>query len=333
MAASIVTATGSDAAPPRRRPTSAERRLFRSTPRLDARFPVLLRGDGTVQIGMSPALAVVVRPPDGFGPRCLAALLRQLDGSTRLDRALRRTGLPLAHAGPILDELTRAGLLTLGPEERVPRSMVTVHGAGPLADRLREHLPAIGVQVRASGTHPDDEFAVEAAASSVTILAGQAVVEPGIRRMLHEAAMPHLHVRLRDGSGVVGPVVLPGRTACLGCGDLHRRDRDPAWPRLMVQQMGRRGHGDAPTVMVTVGVTADLLRTYLLAACRARTPAHGVPTGCSHQVEVGPGGTSVTAFPWLPHPECPCRAARHATAGGAPGNALNGGNTLPPPGS
>ncbi|WP_182357856.1 hypothetical protein [Tomitella gaofuii] len=331
MAAPRTMATGADAAPPRRRPTSAERRLFRSTPRLDARFPVLLRGDGTVQIGMSPALAVVVRPPTGFGPRPLAALLRQLDGSTRLDRALRRTGLPLAHAGPILDELTRAGLLTLGPEERVPRSMITVHGAGPLADRLREHLPAIGVRVRASGTHPDDESSVAAAASSVTILAGQAVVEPGIRRMLHEAAMPHMHVRLRDGYGVVGPVVLPGRTACLGCGDLHRRDRDPAWPRLMVQQMGRRGHGDAPTIMVTVGVTADLLRTYLLAASPARTLAADVPAGSGRQVAVGPGGTSVTTSPWLPHPECPCRATQSATADGAPGSALTGGNATPPP--
>ncbi|QDQ98163.1 cyclodehydratase [Tomitella fengzijianii] len=325
MSASNAAPTGPAASPPRGRPTSDERRMYRSMPRLDARFPVLLRGDGTVQIGMSPARAVVVRPPAGYGPRNLAALLRRLDGTSRLDRALRRTGIPLAHAGPILDELSRAGLLAPGPEDRVPRCTITVHGTGPLAERLREHLPAIGVQVRASGAHPDDADVLAAASSSAIVLAGQAVVEPRIRRLLHEAAMPHMHVHLRDGAGVVGPVVLPGRTACLGCGDLHRRDRDPAWPRLMLQQMGLRGRGDAPTIMVTTGVAADRLRTYLLGIRRARSAEPGDPPESGHQIEVGPGGSSVTTQPWPPHPECPCRSARPATADGALGDALTGG--------
>ena len=53
----------------------------------------------------------------------------------------------------------------------------------------------------------------------------------GMVRDLHAAGVPHLPVRVRDGTGLVGPLVIPGVTSCLGCADLHRSDRDAAWPR------------------------------------------------------------------------------------------------------
>src|SRR5699024_6158620 len=48
-------------------------------------------------------------------------------------------------------------------------------------------------------------------------------------------AGPHLVAYVRETTGVVGPFVLPGRTACLRCLDLHRADRDPGWPRVTLQ--------------------------------------------------------------------------------------------------
>lgn len=47
--------------------------------------------------------------------------------------------------------------------------------------------------------------------------------------------VPHLLAEVRDTTGVVGPLVLPGRTPCLRCLDLVRTDRDPGWPAVASQ--------------------------------------------------------------------------------------------------
>ena len=47
--------------------------------------------------------------------------------------------------------------------------------------------------------------------------------------------LPHVHIGVLGDRAVVGPLVLPGRTSCLRCAHLHRRDADPAWPLLAVQ--------------------------------------------------------------------------------------------------
>lgn len=47
--------------------------------------------------------------------------------------------------------------------------------------------------------------------------------------------LPHVHIGVLGDRAVVGPVVVPGRTSCLRCAHLHRRDADPAWPLLAVQ--------------------------------------------------------------------------------------------------
>ena len=49
---------------------------------------------------------------------------------------------------------------------------------------------------------------------------------------LRRDGVPHLLAEVRDTVGVVGPLVLPGRSACLRCLDLVRTDRDPGWPGL-----------------------------------------------------------------------------------------------------
>ena len=51
-------------------------------------------------------------------------------------------------------------------------------------------------------------------------------------------AVPHLVVRLVEGRAVVGPFVVPGRTACLRCIDAYLTEEDPAWP-LLVEQYAR----------------------------------------------------------------------------------------------
>ena len=47
----------------------------------------------------------------------------------------------------------------------------------------------------------------------------------------------------RDATGVVGPLVLPGRTPCLRCIELTRSDLDPCWP-VLSSQLPAAGEGE-----------------------------------------------------------------------------------------
>ena len=58
------------------------------------------------------------------------------------------------------------------------------------------------------------------------------------------AGIPHLPLQVLDATAWVGPLVLPGRTACLRCVDAHRRDRDPAWPSVAAQLTAAPPAGD-----------------------------------------------------------------------------------------
>jgi hypothetical protein len=121
---------------------------------------------------------------------------------------------------------------------------------------------------------------------------GQVLVRHGI---------PHLYARVYEAKGVLGPFVLPGRTSCQRCHDLHRADRDPAWPRLLAQVLA-----DGPAVRacdVTLATT-----TAGLAALHVLAFLDGEPAPSQD-------GTIELALPfahprrrsWTPHPRCGCQ--------------------------
>ena len=59
---------------------------------------------------------------------------------------------------------------------------------------------------------------------------------------LEQGAMrgPHLLVRAFGHRGVIGPFVVPGRSACATCWHLHQRDRDQTWSLRAAQLTGFR---------------------------------------------------------------------------------------------
>jgi hypothetical protein len=61
---------------------------------------------------------------------------------------------------------------------------------------------------------------------------------------LVRAGVPHLPLVVLDATAWIGPLVLPGRTACLRCVDAHRRDRDPAWSSVAAQLSAPPPAGD-----------------------------------------------------------------------------------------
>jgi hypothetical protein len=111
----------------------------------------------------------------------------------------------------------------------------------------------------------------------------------------------HLLAEVRDTVGVVGPLVLPGTSACLQCVDLTRTDLDPDWPALATQLAhGVRGP------LACDGVLA------VAVAAQAAAQVLAVLDGAAEPATVG--GTLELALPdwrwrrrsWVPHAACGC---------------------------
>ncbi|GLW07604.1 hypothetical protein Misp01_27340 [Microtetraspora sp. NBRC 13810] len=104
-------------------------------------------------------------------------------------------------------------------------------GAAAVATRL---APSVNAWTGERASHPADG----APPPDLAILAPVEPLDGLLPRALVEAGVPHLLVSAFEGCGSVGPLVLPGRTACLGCVDLIRRDRDPTWPAVSARLGG-----------------------------------------------------------------------------------------------
>ena len=105
---------------------------------------------------------------------------------------------------------------------------------------------------------------------------------------------------LRELVGVVGPFVVPGRTACQRCVDLSRAQIDRCWPTL-VASIGAKPATSTCCPPSLVAVTAGY------AAQEVALWASGcMPVSCDHVVEIPHGLGSVDTIAYPPHPECGC---------------------------
>ena len=115
-------------------------------------------------------------------------------------------------------------------------------------------------------------------------------------------------MRVRDGAGLVGPLVIPGVTSCLRCADLHRSDRDAAWPAVAAQLRDTVGTADRATVLATAALALSqvdrVIRAVRAAATcdQAREPPSTLDTTLEFDVATG----SIAARRWSRHPRCPC---------------------------
>ena len=114
--------------------------------------------------------------------------------------------------------------------------------------------------------------------------------------------VPHLAVLAGEAIGVVGPLVIPGRTACLRCLDYVRAANDPSWPLILAQISRRRPEPAACDTVLAAAVAAQAAAQALLAL--DKTPAASAAVN----------GTLELVLPdwrwrrrsWPPHPACPC---------------------------
>lgn len=192
------------------------------------------------------------------------------------------------------------------------REPVLVVGEGRLAAVVQARLAGAGLTV-STGPRPGPptgprpglrDGRVGRPAYRLVVLVGEeAVAATALADRLGEqlAEQPaHLAVVAGADRAAVGPLVVAGRSACLRCVELHRTDRDPAWPTVAAQLAGagRDGAGESSLVELAAALTA------LQVACWVdgrRTPAS---VGATLSIRLPDGLTS--RHPWTRHPRCGC---------------------------
>jgi hypothetical protein len=161
------------------------------------------------------------------------------------------------------------------------------------AEALRRAAPEIRSTPPAPGRRPD-----------LVVLASTEPVDTTLRTALAGGRVAHVVAGVRETTAVIGPLVLPGHTGCLRCGDLHRADRDPAWPVVAAQLVGIRRRREEPCGVVLATVAASLAALQCLAHLDGRPAA---ATGAS--LELSLTDWRLRRRSWPAHPRCDCGAA------------------------
>lgn len=269
--------------------------------------PVLLRPDGAVQVGWDPRRAVLVRPPAGTTQTQLAGLLRALQAGVSRSELLTVAAQFALDDSTALDEvisaLAAAGLLSVPPPPPTRTASIRIHGRGPLSELLAGALRCSGARVRRSA---QPHAAAVPDQTDLVVLADYLITEPRVVRELHRTGVAHLPVRVRDGAGLVGPLVIPGVTSCLQCADLHRSDKDAAWPAVSAQLRGAVGSANRATLLATAALALRQVDLVIRAVGEAGAHAPEPPPTLNTTLELDADGYSIVARRWSRHPECPC---------------------------
>jgi hypothetical protein len=133
---------------------------------------------------------------------------------------------------------------------------VRVCGRGPIAAGIRGILTSAGVGgVISTGDWPAATAAPAAGWADLAVLIG--TPDPQVAARLVREQIPHLIATGSEAIGTVGPLVIPGWSACLRCMDLTRAERDPAWPLISAQLAGRQPDTPACDAVLAAAVAAQ----------------------------------------------------------------------------
>ncbi len=249
--------------------------------------------------GAGPAATARSGPELPAGPGADPAGWRARRTATVVVEGATRVGVPLAAvlAGSGIGRIAvrdagtaRAGDAVVGGlaagDEGRPRSVAA-------ADAVRRAEPLVALRPVGPGEHVD-----------LVVLARPWAASDPLVAALHREGVPHLVATVRGGTGVVGPLVVPGVTGCLHCGDLHRRDADPRWPRLAAQLTG----AEPPPS----GATVTCLLTAVVGAVQALAFLEGTqaPAVLDATLEMRAPALLPTRREWPPHRGCGCRPAQ-----------------------
>lgn len=138
--------------------------------------------------------------------------------------------------------------------------------------------------------------------ADVVVLAPTGLVAPDLPDRLLRRGVVHLFAGVCDGTGVVGPMVLPGRSSCRRCHDLHRADRDPAWPSVVAQLIGNARQLETPCDVVLATAVAAHASMQVLALLDGNPE----PPAVNGTIEISQTDGRVRRRSWSVHPLCGC---------------------------
>lgn len=216
------------------------------TLRLDPRRPIVWRTPHSLQVGVDPVLAHLDDVSEGEAQLIDALAVGVLRSG--LDMLAESAGLEPGRVDAVLAAL-EAALLTASAAVDVPR--VDVVGAGLGAQRIAAVLLESGfaVTARAPGTR-----AARRPAPHAVVLVSAHVVDPLEHQRWLRADVLHLPVVFGEASVRVGPLVDPGRSACLACVEQQRTCSDPAWPAIAAQLWGTQAAAEAAALATEAAV-------------------------------------------------------------------------------
>jgi hypothetical protein len=206
-------------------------------------------------------------------------------------------------------------------DERVAEAGDAVPGGVlPEDDGQPRALAAMDAARRAGAASVDGALrppdAADCAAAEFAVVAADGWLVPpaAVLDVLGAAGLSYLVAGVRETYGAVGPLVVPGRTSCPRCHDLHRAARDPDWPLLAAQLASDRHEGVvACDVTLAAGVAALAAGQVL-----SHLAAPGLARAVDATIELRLPEWTVRRRPWTAHPDCPCGAAPGAAGVGPP---------------
>jgi hypothetical protein len=152
----------------------------------------------------------------------------------------------------------------------------------------------------------------------LVLLADAAVPDPYLVKRLFAQGHAHLVAWAGEGVGVVGPLVVPGRSSCLRCVDLHKTAAEPAWPALATQLAGRPQPADLASAQAGAAFAVSQALRVLDGPRRHDQSAPVDPTdlpvwGAAVEIDTYTGETRRTN--WSKHPYCTCSRTDDAEGG------------------
>lgn len=275
--------------------------------RLDPGHPPLWRTATSLQFGLDPV--AVVEAPEPWQERLVHELARGVPEGA-LDQIAELLGAPTGAAAELVRMLRPA---LVGPVPRPPVAELRVPDGFPRAQAsvFERALSATHCEVRVRRA---GRPATAVPHRTVVLLAHHLVV-PRAAADLMARDIAHLPVVFEGARTVVGPLVVPGRTACLACQAAAQRDRDPAWPLVAAQLVGRAPLDVDDATLWDAGLTAGRL----LSAVRAGAD--------SISVVLHAGSLQRTHLRHQPHEGCLCRSP------GGSGSAADHGGRAPTTGA
>ncbi len=196
-----------------------------------------------------------------------------------------------------------------GPDHGVVAADLTPLGPLEISDSWRQD---VSEALRRQGAHPA-VVSGRASRPALVVVCGAADIDvpwtdPELADDLLADGITHLALAVSGTAARVGPLVRPGRSACLWCLDGRSTDLDPAWPALADQIRLRHYSARARSTALT-----SLAAAFAVTQCLA--VVDGVdgdpePASLGAQVEFRLADPLPRVLPVAEHPGCGCGWAR-----------------------